>query len=62
MNFKAGNVALTYLALGQGMIFISLNNYLNDGAIRKRFHNEPAIKNAEKLLTEEKLFEPRNAG
>lgn len=60
VNVKTGKVAVKYLCLDQGMIFVALNNYLNDGIIRKRFHNEPAIKNAEKLLTEEKLFEPRD--
>lgn len=52
-----GKVALKYLSLDQGMIFITLNNYLNNGAIRKRFHADPINEKALPLLTEEKLFE-----
>lgn len=52
-----GLVARKYLSLDQGMIFVALNNYLNDGAIRKRFHADPVMKSAEELLTAEKFFE-----
>ena len=52
-----GLVARKYLSLDQGMIFVALNNYLNDGAIRKRFHSDPTMKNAEKLISAEKFFE-----
>lgn len=54
---KEGLVARKYLALDQGMIFVALNNYLNDGAIRKRFHADPAMKSAEKILSAERLFD-----
>lgn len=54
---KEGLVARKYLALDQGMIFVAINNYLNGGAIRKRFHADPVMKKAEKLLTAEKLFD-----
>ncbi len=57
VNPKTDVVAHKYLALDQAMIFIALNNYLNHGAIRKRFHAEPAMHKAEKLLSEEHLFE-----
>jgi hypothetical protein len=50
-------VALKYLCLDQAMIFISLNNYLNDNAIRNRFHRDPVIRSGEYLLSEENLFE-----
>ena len=56
-NSKVGLVARKYLALDQGMIFVSINNYLNQGAIRERFHSDPVMKTAEDLLTSEKLFE-----
>ncbi|MBI3313802.1 MAG: DUF3131 domain-containing protein [Candidatus Omnitrophica bacterium] len=52
-----GLVAHKYLALDQGMIFVALNNYLNDGAIRRRFHSDPAMRQGEKLLVAEKFFE-----
>jgi len=57
VTVKTGLVARKYLSLDQGMLFVALNNYLKDGAIRKRFHADPVIKSAEKLLTEEKFFE-----
>jgi len=57
VNVKTGTASKRYLALDQAMIFVSLNNYLNDGAIRKRFHAEPIMQKTEKLLTEEKFFE-----
>ena len=52
-----GLIARKYLSLDQGMIFVALNNYLSDGAIRKRFHADPVMKKGEELLTAEKLFE-----
>jgi hypothetical protein len=39
------------------MILIAINNYLHDGAIRKRFHADPEMKKGDNLLTAEKLFE-----
>ncbi len=54
---ETGLVARKYLALDQGMILIALNNFLNQGAIRKRFHSDPDMKSGEVLLTEEKFFE-----
>ncbi|MDP8263609.1 MAG: glucoamylase family protein [Candidatus Ancaeobacter aquaticus] len=52
-----GKVSYKYLALDQGMILIALNNYLNDGAIRKRFAQDDVNNNAKKLLEVEKLLE-----
>jgi hypothetical protein len=57
LTVETGLVALKYLALDQSMILITLNNYLNDGAIRKRFHQDPINEKALPLLTEEKFFE-----
>ena len=53
VTVKTGLVAYKYLALDQAMILVAINNYLNDGAIRKRFHAEPAMKEAEKILSAE---------
>lgn len=58
VNPKTKTVAYRYLALDQGMIFVALNNYLNNGAIRKRFNEDPLNLKARPLLTEEKLFDP----
>lgn len=57
VTVETGLVAHKYLALDQAMILVAINNYLNDGAIRNRFWSEPAIQAAQKLLSEEKLFE-----
>ena len=57
INVKTGKVALQYLCLDQAMSFLALDNYLNDGAIRKRFSSDPISKNAEELLKVEDFFE-----
>ncbi len=51
-----GKVAYKYLCLDQAMSFIALNNYLNHGAIRNRFHSDPMFKKMESLLMEENFF------
>jgi len=58
VTVETGLVAYKYLCLDQAMSFIALNNYLNDGAIRKRFHQDPINEKARPLLTSENLFEP----
>lgn len=57
VTVKTGLVAKKYLSLDQGMILVALNNYLHKGAIRKRFHSEPAMKKTERLLKAERFFE-----
>lgn len=57
VTVASGKVAKKYLALDQAMILITINNYLNNGAIRKRFHADPINQTVLPLLTEEKLFE-----
>ena len=61
VTVATGKVARKYLSLDQAMIFVTLNNYLNDGAIRKRFHADPINQKALPLLTEEKFFESNQA-
>jgi len=58
VSVATGKVARKYLALDQGMILLAINNYLNRGALRERFHADPEIKKCEKLLTAEKFFKP----
>jgi hypothetical protein len=53
VTVSTGLVARKYLSLDQGMIFVALNNYLNDGAIRNRFHADPVIQSAEEILSAE---------
>ncbi len=57
INVETGKVAMEYLCLDQAMSLVALNNYLNNGAIRKRFHADPIAKNAEELLKAEDFFE-----
>lgn len=57
VDVNTGDVSRKYLALDQGMILVAINNYLNNGAIRERFHSDPVMKKAEYLLTSEKFFE-----
>ena len=57
VDTKTGQVARKYYSLDQGMILIALNNYLNHGAIRNRFHADPDMRKAEKLITSENFFE-----
>ncbi|MFH1190297.1 MAG: glucoamylase family protein [Candidatus Omnitrophota bacterium] len=57
IDVATGKVAMEYLCLDQAMSFVAINNYLNDGAIRKRFHSDPIAKNAEELLKVEDFFE-----
>ena len=57
IEVSTGKVAMEYLCLDQAMSFIALDNYLNNGAIRKRFHADPIAKKAEELLKCENFFE-----
>ncbi|OGW81254.1 MAG: hypothetical protein A3G33_06670 [Omnitrophica bacterium RIFCSPLOWO2_12_FULL_44_17] len=57
VDMKSGLVAKKYLLLDQAMILIQINNYLNHGAIRKRFHADAINEKALPLLKEEKFFD-----
>lgn len=57
INVTTGKVAMEYLILDQAMSFLALDNYLNNGAIRKRFHADPIARRAEELLKVEDFFE-----
>ena len=48
-----GTVNYQYLALDQAMSFLAIANYLQGGAVRKRFHSDPIGKEGEGLLKEE---------
>ena len=50
------DVAYRYLALDQGMILLAINNYLNGGVLRNRFHADPVGKRIEWLLQSEQFF------
>ncbi len=55
-NMKNDVIATKYLCLDQAMTLISINNYLNKGAIRSRFHQASMIKAKEYLLEIEDIF------
>ncbi|MBN1898189.1 MAG: DUF3131 domain-containing protein [Spirochaetes bacterium] len=55
MNRK--KVTKKYLALDQGMILITLCNYLNDRSIQKRFEADEIFQNVKDVLNKEKFFE-----
>ncbi len=56
LNVNNKRVSYKYMALDQGMILPSIDNYLNKGAIRERFHKDPITKKIGALL-DEKFFE-----
>ena len=49
---KKYDVVKTYMAHHQGMILTSINNYINHGIIKERFHENEDIKACEILLKE----------
>ena len=51
-NNKKYEIVKTYMAHHQGMILTAINNYINDGIIHDRFHENPSIDAAEILLKE----------
>ena len=46
------SVVRSFMAHHQGMVLAALDNFLNDGALVRRFHAEPLTKTAELLLYE----------
>lgn len=55
VNVETGEIAKAYLALDQGMIMVSIANYLEDGVIREYFHQDPIGKKEEELLKQEEF-------
>ena len=47
-------IVKSFMTHHQGMILVAINNYLNQGLIRKRFHNESMVKATEVLLEEKR--------
>lgn len=56
VRIKSGLVAYKYLSLNQAMILISINNYLNEGAVRRRFHADSINQAVLPLLSAERFF------
>ncbi|KGX89476.1 glucoamylase family protein [Pontibacillus marinus] len=55
VNVETGEVTQAYLALDQGMIMVSIANYLKDGIIRDYFHNDEIGESPEELLIKEEF-------
>ena len=51
-NRKKKEVVKTFMAHHQGLILISINNFLNDNIIKKRFNQNPEIEAVDILLQE----------
>lgn len=47
-------IVKSFMAHHQGMILAAINNYLNDGILQNRFHEEPMVKATEVLLEEKR--------
>jgi len=56
VNVETGQISKKYLCLDQAMVLIALNNYLNGGIIRNRFHNDEIGRRAEYLLEIEEFY------
>lgn len=56
VNVDSGEVSYRYLCLDQGMILVQINNYLNNGIMRKRFHHDPIAKDAVEVLKIEEFY------
>ncbi len=56
VNIKKNITGRKYLALDQAMILITLNNYLNNRAMQKRFEKDTVFRNFKYLMEIEKFF------
>lgn len=55
INLDTEEIAEAYLSLDQGMIMVSIGNYLEDGLIRELFHSHPMGANGEHLLSDDQF-------
>jgi len=54
MNMKPYKIVTSFMTHHQGMILVAINNILNNGIMRKRFHSEAFVRAAEALLEEKR--------
>lgn len=57
LSLRKPMVTKRYLTLDQGMILVSITNYLKKGIVRSKFHKLPEVRRVESILTEEDFFE-----
>lgn len=55
VNPRKREIHRAYLTLDNAMIMLSIDNYVNNGLIRNRFHSHPWIKRVEGLLKDERM-------
>jgi len=53
-SMKPYKIVTSFMAHHQGMNLVAINNFLNNGIMRKRFHSEPIVRSAEVLLEEKR--------
>jgi hypothetical protein len=56
LNVKTKTVTRSYLTLDEGMILVSIDNYVNHGRIQSYFMKDPVGKNPRTLLTGEDFY------
>ncbi len=54
VTMKSYCIVKSFMAHHQGMSLVAINNYLNNGIMRSRFHREPIVKATEILLEEKR--------
>lgn len=54
LNLLPYCIVKSYMAHHQGMSLVAINNFLNNGIMRKRFHAEPIVKATEIILEEKR--------
>lgn len=59
VDIRSGKLDDRYLSLDQGMLFLSLANYLEDGMVRKIFGSDPLVKKGYQLLGKRMQPDPR---
>jgi hypothetical protein len=59
MNWQTGLVSGGYLSLNQGMLFLSLANFLHDGVVWKAVAADPVVKRGLATLPEYAERDPK---
>lgn len=54
VSMKPYRIVSSFMAHHQGMTLVAINNFLNNGIMRKRFHSDAAVRSAEVLLEEKR--------
>ena len=54
VELKPYCIVKSFMAHHQGMTLVAINNYLNEGIMRTRFHTEPIVRATEVLLEEKR--------